>query len=82
MNVLSFEQQVSVIAALTEGCSIRSTERLTGVHRDTIVCHVVRLSESQTDQQCPGFMAGVSEFASKTATTRGLPRIDGHVMLG
>ena len=37
MNVLPFDQQVAVIAALTEGCSIRATERLTGVHRDTIM---------------------------------------------
>src|SRR5262245_28770119 len=37
MNVLPFDQQVMVISALTEGCSIRSTERLTGIHRDTIM---------------------------------------------
>ena len=37
MNVLPFDRQVAVISALTEGCSIRSTERLTGIHRDTIM---------------------------------------------
>jgi IS1 family transposase len=37
MNVLSFDQQVRVIGALTEGCSIRSVERLTETHRDTIM---------------------------------------------
>jgi hypothetical protein len=37
MNVLLFDQQVRIIAALTEGCSIRSTERLLGVHRDSIM---------------------------------------------
>ena len=37
MNVLPFERQVQAIAALTEGCSIRAAERLTGVHRDTIM---------------------------------------------
>jgi IS1 family transposase/uncharacterized protein YerC len=37
MNILSLDQQVSVIAALTEGCSIRSIERLTGIHRDTVM---------------------------------------------
>jgi transposase-like protein len=37
MNVLSHEKQVAVIAALTEGSSIRSTERMTGVHRDTVM---------------------------------------------
>ena len=29
MNILSFDRQVAAIAALTEGVSIRSTERLT-----------------------------------------------------
>src|SRR5690606_33933252 len=35
----------AVIAALTEGCSIRSVERLTGVHRDTIMRLGVRVGE-------------------------------------
>jgi len=29
MNILSRDKQISVISALTEGCSIRSVERLT-----------------------------------------------------
>jgi IS1 family transposase len=37
MNILSRDKQIEIVAALTEGCSIRSTERLTGVHRDTIM---------------------------------------------
>ena len=37
MNVLPRDQQIAVIAALSEGASIRSTERLIGVHRDTIM---------------------------------------------
>src|SRR5215471_11291074 len=37
MNVLSRDQQIKVIAALTEGMSNRSVERLTGIHRDTIM---------------------------------------------
>lgn len=37
MNVLPFDRQVAVVAALTEGCSIRAIERLTGIHRDTIM---------------------------------------------
>ena len=36
MSRLSFSQQVRVTLLLTEGNSIRSTERLTGIHRDTI----------------------------------------------
>lgn len=37
MNVLSRDTQIQIIAALTEGMSIRAVERLTGVHRDTIM---------------------------------------------
>ena len=45
MNVLPFEKQVQVISALTEGCSIRSTERLTNVNRNTIMSLGVRVGE-------------------------------------
>jgi len=37
MNHLKREKQIAIITALVEGNSIRSTERMTGVHRDTIV---------------------------------------------
>jgi IS1 family transposase len=37
MNILSRDQQIQIIAALTEGMSIRSVERLTNIHRDTIM---------------------------------------------
>ena len=37
MSPLSFPQQVRVIFLLTEGNSIRTTERLTGVYRATIM---------------------------------------------
>lgn len=37
MNVLSRDQQITIIACLTEGQSIRATERITGIHRDTIM---------------------------------------------
>jgi IS1 family transposase len=45
MNILPIEQQVAAIAALTEGCSIRATERLTGIHRDTIMRLSVRVGQ-------------------------------------
>jgi transposase-like protein/IS1 family transposase len=35
--ILSEEKAISVLHHLVEGCSIRSTERITGVHRDTIL---------------------------------------------
>jgi IS1 family transposase len=37
VNVLPFETRLRVLAALVEGNSIRSTERMLGVHRDTIM---------------------------------------------
>ncbi|MEO8131123.1 MAG: transposase, partial [Bryobacteraceae bacterium] len=37
MSHLTGDQQSAVIAALCEGVSIRATERLTGIHRDTIM---------------------------------------------
>ncbi len=36
MNRLSTKSRVNILRALVEGCSIRSIERLTGHHRDTI----------------------------------------------
>jgi hypothetical protein len=37
MNILSRDRQIEIISALTEGMSIRAVERITGVHRDTIM---------------------------------------------
>ena len=45
MNVLPFGKQVAIIAALCEGMSIRATERLTDVHRDTIMRLGVRVGQ-------------------------------------
>jgi IS1 family transposase len=36
-NILSKDKQIAVISALAEGASIRSIERMTGTHRDTIM---------------------------------------------
>ena len=36
-NVLNMDKQIAVISALAEGSSIRSIERITGIHRDTIM---------------------------------------------
>ena len=42
-NNLAVEKQVMVVGALAEGNSIRSIERLTGIHRDTIMRLGVRI---------------------------------------
>src|SRR3981189_271162 len=45
-NVLSTDKKIAVIGALAEGTSIRSIERITGVHRDTIMRLGVRVGEA------------------------------------
>jgi IS1 family transposase len=45
-NVLKTEKQVAVISALVEGASVRSVERMTGVHRDTILRLMVRVANA------------------------------------
>jgi IS1 family transposase len=44
-NVLNTDKQIAVIAALAEGSSIRSIERMTGVHRDTIMRLGIRIGQ-------------------------------------
>ena len=44
-NVLNTDKQIAIIGALTEGSSIRSIERITGVHRDTIMRLGVRVGK-------------------------------------
>jgi IS1 family transposase len=45
MNTLSADKKVAVISSLLEGNSVRSTERMTGVHRDTICRLLVEAGE-------------------------------------
>jgi IS1 family transposase len=47
-NVLSTDKKIAVIGALAEGSSIRSIERITGVHRDTITRLGVRVGQGCT----------------------------------
>ena len=44
-NVLKAEKQTAIIGALAEGSSIRSIERQTGVHRDTIMRLGIRIGQ-------------------------------------
>ncbi len=44
-NNLSIEKQTMAVRALAEGNSIRSVERMTGIHRDTIMRLGVRIGE-------------------------------------
>jgi len=51
MNKLPVEKQAVAVSALVEGSSIRSVERMTGIHRDTIMRLMVR-----TGQNCQELM--------------------------
>lgn len=44
-NVLSIDKQVAIISALAEGSGIRQIERMTGVHRDTIMRLGIRVGK-------------------------------------
>jgi IS1 family transposase len=44
-NLLPKDKQIAIIAALAEGSSIRSIERMTGIHRDTIMRLGVRIGQ-------------------------------------
>jgi IS1 family transposase len=47
-NILSTDKQTAIIGSLCEGSSIRSIERITGVHRDTIMRLGVRAGQGCT----------------------------------
>ena len=51
MNTLPLDKKLTILNAMIEGNSIRSTERMTGVHRDTIM----RLT-ARTGEQCRDFL--------------------------
>jgi IS1 family transposase len=51
MNTLPQDKKLTILNAMIEGNSIRSTERMTGVHRDTIM----RLT-ARTGEQCRDFL--------------------------
>jgi IS1 family transposase len=48
-NNLRTEKQLAVLSALVEGNSVRSTERMIGVHRDTILRLMVRVGNGCAD---------------------------------
>lgn len=48
-NALPRDKQIAVVNALVEGCSVRSTERMTGVNRETIGTLLVRVGNGCAD---------------------------------
>jgi IS1 family transposase len=49
MNRLNVDRRTQVVAALVEGNSIRSTERMTGIHRDTLMRLLVEVGTGCAD---------------------------------
>lgn len=47
-NILPTDKKIQVIAALAEGSAIRSIERMTGIHRDTIMRLGVKVGQGCT----------------------------------
>ena len=47
-NVLNLDKQIAIVGALAEGSSIRSIERITGIHRDTIMRLGVKIGQGCT----------------------------------
>ena len=47
-NTLNVDKKIAIIAALAEGSSIRSIERMTSVHRDTIMRLGVKVGQGCT----------------------------------
>jgi hypothetical protein len=75
MTVLSQGWQVQILNALVEGVSIRSTERMTQTHRDTIMRLPVAIRRVMRVNGC-----GPARWASSSPPTRsaaaGLPTAD------
>jgi IS1 family transposase len=55
MNKLSIEEKVRVVACLVEGNSLRSTVRMTGIHRTTIQKLLVELGAACSEYQDKAF---------------------------
>lgn len=49
VNILPLDKQIAIVSALVEGCSIRATERLVNVHRDSIMRLGVRIGQGCDD---------------------------------
>src|ERR1022692_4332425 len=50
-NVISTDKKVAVISALVEGCSVRSTSRMTGVSKGAILRLLVSVGQACIDFQ-------------------------------
>ena len=54
MNILKTEKKLAVLSALIEGCSIRATSRMTGVHKTTflkVLKEIGKRCQAELDQR-------------------------------
>ena len=65
MNVLKPHKKLAVISALLEGCSVRATSRMTGVHKTTILKVLVEMGDKWSKQEHPS--VGLNAFPGKLA---------------
>ena len=65
-NNLSFEKQVQIISSLAEDAGIRAIERMTGVHRDTIM----RLGRSCRPRLLPHLGSGDAQLELRVPAAR------------
>src|SRR3954468_8011183 len=91
MNALSLDRKTTAVGMLCEGNSIRSVERMTGIHRDTIMRLGVRMGEacermmSDKFRNLPCRLIQVDEvwgfvaMKQKTAAQKGIRREAGDV---
>lgn len=70
-NVLSNEKQAMAVSMLCEGNSIRGVERMTGIHRDTVMRLGVRIGEGCArlmDERMLAFRFGDSVWVKALAS--------------
>ena len=59
-HALAMDDAVRVLKMLLEGVSVRSTERLTGINRNTILDLLVLVGERAVSLRTPGFAASAA----------------------
>ena len=69
-NVLSGDKRLMILKSLVEGNSIRSCQRIPGVHRDTVMRLLVK-----TGEQCRAFL---DDFPTPTTFTTEFDDVDGQ----
>jgi hypothetical protein len=70
-NTLPTEKKILAVSMLAEGASIRAVERITAVHRDTIMRLGVRVGHGCATSKAPMFR--LMRFGASSARKRRMP---------